>query len=135
MARIRDRNACGQGGEKIQNENLFQIFTISQGSEESKLNFLQPVFDGIINNEVLKDHQKELVFEMIERRRDCFSKDKSDLGYCPFVKHEIDVKSDIRPQQTYHRLPLGLEERVELEIEELLKKVSLESRIFCGTHQ
>ena len=55
---------------------------------------------------------------MLEKHVNCFSKDKNDLGFCSWVKHEIDVKENESPKQTYHR---GLEDRVG-EVDNLLKR-------------
>ena len=60
--------------------------------------------------------------DLIRKHSKCFNQDKRDLGFCSRIKHEINVKKDAVPQQTYHRLPLGMEERVEVEVKELLNK-------------
>ena len=52
----------------------------------------------------------------------CTYERKSDLGFCSMVQHEIEIKKDATPKQDYHRLSLGLEERVNNEFKELLDK-------------
>ena len=88
----------------------------------SSEDYLKPIVDEINENKTLNESQKEIVRKMIEKRSKCFSKNKSDLGFCSLLKHRIDVKPNVQAQQTYHRLPIGMESRVENEIEELLKK-------------
>ena len=45
------------------------------------------------------------------------------MGFCLLIEHEIILKEgESQKQIAYHRLPLGLEEKVEEEVENLLRK-------------
>ena len=122
-----DRNAC-DGGKKIQcfsedNVHLFEILTdCGVNKTEQELEHLQPIFKELSSSKIIDKVKKEKIMEILDKYKGSFCKNKDDLGFCPLVKHEIIVKEDESPKQTYHRLPIGLEERVEAEIENLLKK-------------
>jgi len=115
-----DRNACERNGEKIQvieEDGLFEILNDSCIEEDNA-----HISDYFNIYESLERTRAFQVRDMLRKHRKCFSKDKNDLGFCPLVKHEIDVKDNESPKQTYHRLPLGLEDRVDKEIDSLLKR-------------
>ena len=83
---------------------------------------MEPIFNVLSENTDLAENKKMQIKSMLEKHAKCFSKDKNDLGFCTWVKHEIDIKDSESPKQTYHRLPIGLEDRVDEEVDNLLKK-------------
>lgn len=85
-------------------------------------NLLHSIIDNLKSNDALNKNEKMISTNLIMDHVQCFTRDKSDLGFCSKVQHEIEVKKDAKPQQIYHRLPLGLEERVEAEVKHLLER-------------
>ena len=59
---------------------------------------------------------------MLRKRANSFSRYEDDLGFCPLITHEIDIKENVSSTQVFHRLPLDLEDQVDKEIETLLRK-------------
>ena len=116
-----DRNACEEINDKIQRLDdeevgLFEI--LSKEIHEDVNNILRLIEE----DDRFTEQDKTQIKRMLQKHVKCFSKNKDDLGFCPLIKHEIDIKENVSPTQVYHRLPLGLEERVDKEIENLLEK-------------
>ena len=115
-----DRNACKEMNDKIlrldNEEGLFEI--LSEELHEDVVNVLKSIDEG--NRITMQD--KSQIKKMLQKHANSFSRNKDDLGFCPLIKHEIDIKENVSPSQVYHRLPLGLEDQVDKEIETLLRK-------------
>ena len=113
-----DRNACKEMNDKIlrldNEEGLFEI--LSEELHEDVVNVLKSIDEG--NRFTMQD--KSRIKKMLQKHANSFSRNKDDLGFCPLIKHEIDIKENVSPSQVYHRLPLGLEDQVDKEIETLL---------------
>lgn len=68
--------------------------------------------------------ERELVTvkQLINEFSDIFSKNKFDIGRCPEVKHQIFVENATPICQKIRRVPLGLEDKVDKLVEDLLEK-------------
>ena len=89
--------------------------TISQ-----KSNHLDDLRRQINENDALSKTEKRATHNLLDRYEHIFSRNKDDIGYCPFIKHEILVKDDIPVHDSIRRIPMGLEEKVDDMVEKLL---------------
>lgn len=94
-------------------------------SDESRINALKitemkgtaPLLKEVTTLKHLTSEQKNRLIDLIQRNSSCFSESPDDLGECTRVEHCIEVDQNTPQQQTYYKIPMGLEEEVNAEIE------------------
>lgn len=74
---------------------------------------------NVESNVTLSGVQKTQVHKLLEDFRDIFSHNKKDLGFCKYLKHEIDIKENSPIQQMKTKVPLNVEDWVDNQVDKL----------------
>jgi len=72
--------------------------------------------------ETLPSDQRAQIQSLLTEFLDIFSKNKSDIGHCTLVKHDIYVNDASPIHLPTRRVPLGMEDRVDEMVDGLLKQ-------------
>ena len=64
--------------------------------------------------------QKTEITQLIKKYGELFTRSDNDIGYYDAIKHEIKITETAPCNQLYRRVPMGLEDEVDKEIEKLL---------------
>ena len=85
-------------------------------------NHLKSLKSQINMNEALSGCEKKNTVKLLQKFQHIFSTTKDDIGYCPFVKHEILVKDAVPVHDPIRRIPIGIEEKVDDMVDKLLSQ-------------
>ena len=93
--------------------------TVGERNNNTHLKLLK---GQILKNVYLSRCEKQATCQLLEKYGHIFSKTKDDIGYCPYVKHEIFVKDTQPIHDSMRRIPMGLEGQVDEMVDNMLNK-------------
>jgi len=85
-------------------------------------NHLDEILSSIKENRNLNNVQKERTLNLIKKYSKLFSAHNHDIGFCPQVEHEIQIKEHAPCQQIPSKVPIHVEKWVDDQVDDLLKK-------------
>ena len=94
--------------------------TATNGETQDLPEHLQKLFTD--SSDQLTDEECEKLRSLLIEYSQVFSKDKKDLGSCPYIKHKINTGTALPIRKPPRRLPLGKREIEQKEIHSMLEK-------------
>ena len=90
--------------------------------EENKSGMFKILERKINENCGLSQTEKLTLINLLKKYSSVFSTTKDDIGYCPYIEHEILTEPKPPIHDKIRRVPLGLEDKVDSTVKDLLTK-------------
>ena len=103
-------------------ENIRLMEPQQQNSSNSSFEHLKNIEKRILENKNMTKDQQSKLCNLIRSFSDIFSINNLDIGCCKVVQHEINTETEQPIHQQIRRVPLGLEDKVDNLVTDLLSK-------------
>ena len=99
-----------------------QPVSVDEGvfEHQSKCGAMKKTLDEVHIDENLSTEDRAQLLELLDRHKDIFSQDDSDIGECTAIKHRIDLIDEIPFKQRHRRIPPAMVDDVRQHLEQLL---------------
>jgi len=97
--------------------NSLNTLTVVEPSDS----LLETFYQKIDNQSHLSSKEKKNALDLLKSYSSIFSENKTDIGYCKLVQHEIELKQNAPVQQMNGTVPLHIENWVDNQVENLKK--------------
>jgi len=107
--------------EILSHKKLTKYMINSINKKKDNNTTLRQLLEKIHVYENLSNEHKDKAFQLIKKYEEIFSIEKTDVGFCKFVKHEIELKQNAPVQQINGTVPLHVENWVDEQVDHLKK--------------